>query len=75
MAALPSNAPAPTAAPPNAAATQPSDLLESNGLLRFDPDGDVNMGPPPPPPIIEDGDDEALEKGVLLPVVTRRPRP
>ncbi|KAJ7319115.1 hypothetical protein DFH08DRAFT_819535 [Mycena albidolilacea] len=73
MAAPPSNAPAPAAAPPNAAATQPSDLLESNGLLRFDPDRDINMGPPPPPPIIEDGDDEALEKGVLLPVVTPTP--
>ncbi|KAJ7788951.1 hypothetical protein B0H14DRAFT_3503581 [Mycena olivaceomarginata] len=72
-AALPSNALAPAVAPLNAAATQPSDLLESNGLLRFDPDRDINMGPPLPLLIIEDGEDEVLEKGVLLPVVTPTP--
>ncbi|KAJ7206094.1 hypothetical protein GGX14DRAFT_568555 [Mycena pura] len=57
--------PAPVAAPPNAAATQPSDLLESNGLLRFHPDGDVNM----------DGDDEVpvITPAPSAPVVTPAP--
>ncbi|KAJ7355973.1 hypothetical protein DFH08DRAFT_955405 [Mycena albidolilacea] len=51
----------------------PSDLLESNGLLCFDLDKDVDMGPLPPPPIMEDGDDEALEKGIQLPTITLAP--
>ncbi|KAJ7740503.1 hypothetical protein B0H14DRAFT_3515533 [Mycena olivaceomarginata] len=66
----PPNAP-PTTAPSNPQ-NQPSDLLESSNLVRFEGDGDVNMGPPP---IVEDVEDEMLEKGAHLlvapsPVVT-----